>query len=237
MITVIHKKGDPTTPENYRPICSLPKLYKLFFTTIYNRLYAKLDSDLFLDQAGLRENPDDGSSYDVQTCCPENREWRTDMWVAAIDFQKPFDSIRHNAIWRSLRNHSISEHYICRLKKLYADQRATVWTDVESDEFEMARGTKQGDSLSSILFNSRLQSAMEKDIGTWNEKGLGIELESEKRYCTSNFRFPDDVLVMTNSPKHLKRMMTDFKKEVQKRKGLTFIQTRRKFSPIRKQTG
>ena len=47
--------------------------------------------------------------------------------------------------------------------KLYADQRATVLTDVESDEFRIARGATQGDPLSSLLFNSVLQSAMEKE--------------------------------------------------------------------------
>ena len=37
------------------------------------------------------------------------------MWVAAIDFKKAFDS-QHAAIWRCLRNHSVSEQYICVLK-------------------------------------------------------------------------------------------------------------------------
>ena len=36
-----------------------------------------------------------------------------DMWVAAIDFKKAFDSTQHEAIFRSLRNHSTSEQYNC----------------------------------------------------------------------------------------------------------------------------
>ena len=66
-------------------------------------------------------------------------------------------------------------------------------------------GTKQGDLLSSLLFNSVLQSAMEKDIETWNEKGLGIKLGGEKRDCISNLRFADDVLMMANSLMQLKK--------------------------------
>ena len=34
---------------------------------------------------------------------------------------------------------SVSEQYVCLLKKLYNDQRATVLTDVGSDEFGIAR--------------------------------------------------------------------------------------------------
>ena len=41
-------------------------------------------------------------------------------------------------------------------------------------------------SLSSLLFNSFLQSAMEKDIETWKDEGLGIKLSDEKRDCVSN---------------------------------------------------
>ena len=99
----------------------------------------------------------------------------------AIDFNKAFDSFQHEATWNSLRNHSISEQYICFLTKQNTDQRATVLTDVESDEFSIARGTKQGDLLSSLLFNSVLQSAMEKDIGIWKDEGLGIKLSDEKK--------------------------------------------------------
>ena len=54
-------------------------------------------------------------------------------------------------------------------------------TDVESDEFGIARGTKQGDSLSSLFFNLVLQSKIEKDIEIWNEKGLGMRLSDEKK--------------------------------------------------------
>ena len=42
-IKVIHKKGDVENVGNYRPICSLPALYKLFSTILYSRLYPRLD--------------------------------------------------------------------------------------------------------------------------------------------------------------------------------------------------
>ena len=69
----------------------------------------------------------------------------------------------------------------CLLKKLYADQRATVLTDVESDELRIACGTKQGDPLSSLLFNSVHQLSMETDIETWIEKGVGTKLSDQKK--------------------------------------------------------
>ena len=44
-IKVIHKKGDVENVSNYRPICSLPALYKLFSTILYGRLYPMLDQN------------------------------------------------------------------------------------------------------------------------------------------------------------------------------------------------
>ena len=63
----------------------------------------------------------------------------------------------------------------------------------------------------SLLLNADLRSAIEKDIETWNETGLGIKLGDGKRDCISYLRFAD-VIMMATSLKHLKRMITDFKK-------------------------
>ena len=55
-IKVIHKKGDVENVSNYRPICSLPALYKLFSTILYGRLYLVLDQKQAEDQAGFRKS-------------------------------------------------------------------------------------------------------------------------------------------------------------------------------------
>ena len=54
VISVIFKSGDPTLPQNYRPICIIPLLYKLFTKLLYKRLYPILDSAQCDHQAGFR---------------------------------------------------------------------------------------------------------------------------------------------------------------------------------------
>ena len=73
------------------------------------------------------------------------------MWTATIDFTKASDSITHQSIWNALKSCNIEYDYISLLKKIYKDQKASVQTDVESDMFEIKKGTKQGDPLSSLL--------------------------------------------------------------------------------------
>ena len=55
-IKVIHKKGDVENVRNYRPICSLLALYKLFSTILYGRLYPMLDQKQTEDQARFRKS-------------------------------------------------------------------------------------------------------------------------------------------------------------------------------------
>ena len=102
---MIHKKGDvENVMSNYRPICSLPALYKLFSTTLYGRLYPMLDQKQAEDQAGFRktyQTTDHLATYRLieQKCY----EWRIKMWTATVDFTKSSDSISHNSIWETLK--------------------------------------------------------------------------------------------------------------------------------------
>ena len=54
---VIHKKDDVENVSNYRPICSLPALYKLFSTIMHGRLYRMLDQRQAEDQTDFRKKP------------------------------------------------------------------------------------------------------------------------------------------------------------------------------------
>ena len=100
---VLHKKGDVENVGNYRPICSLLALYKLFSTILYERLHPRLDHKQAEDQAGFR------SSYQTTDHLATYRmferrchEWCIKMWIATIDFTKAFDSILHKSIWKAL---------------------------------------------------------------------------------------------------------------------------------------
>ena len=41
------------------------------------------------------------------------------MFISTIDFTKAFDSIKHSALWKSLRFYGIKPAYVKLLQKLY----------------------------------------------------------------------------------------------------------------------
>ena len=190
---MLHKKGDVENVGNYRPICSLPALYKLFSTILYRRLSPRLDQEQAEDQAGFRsscQTTDHLATYRMleQKC----HEWGIKMWIATIDFTKAFDSITHKSIWKALNSCGINHEYISLLKKVCEDQKASVQTDVESNMFEIKKGTKQGDLLSSLLFNTVLQNSLKDDIQRWQKKkGMGIylsdcEVRRRRAFCSQH---------------------------------------------------
>ena len=109
------------------------------------------------------------------------REWRFPLNISTIDFTKAFDRIKNQSLWTSLAHFGIETLYIDLLKRLHTDQKGTVMTDKESDQFEIKRGTKQGDPLISLLFNTVLQYALEGDLKRWQEGNEVIRLGDQKK--------------------------------------------------------
>ena len=56
------------------------------------------------------------------------REFQKDIYFCFIDFAKAFDCGDHNKLWKILKEMGIPDHLTCLLRKLYADQEATVRT-------------------------------------------------------------------------------------------------------------
>ena len=76
------------------------------------------------------------------------------------------------------------------LEKIYKDQKASVQTDEESEIFDIQKGSKQGDPLSSLLFNTVLQYALKNVVLKWQrKKGMGIYLRRPRT------RLPDELAI------------------------------------------
>ena len=213
VISVIHKSGDATQPQNYRPICIIPVLYKLFSKLMYRRLYPILDKAQCKDQAGFRNAYSTADHMFVFAMLQEkSEEFNLNTWVAAIDFKKAFDSINQNYLWGALVEQKVPNAYVTVLRRLYEDQSAQVKTDVLSRKFGIQRGTKQGDPLSSLLFNALLESVMSKVKKICVEKKYGIQmgfgsLETADDTRLTNLRFADDVLITGRSLQQLRDML------------------------------
>ena len=218
LIKVLHKSGDARLPQNYRPIATIPMLYKLFARLLYNRLEPVLDNQQHHDQAGFRKNRSTTDHLFTTTIIQEIcDEWQLPMWIAAVDFKKAFDSVTHEGLWSALAEQGVEPAYVHLLSKLYHKQTAKVKTDRLSRCFNIERGVKQGDPLSTLLFNCVSESLMRKIKSKWNTKRWGMRLQAhDSTERLTNLRFADDILLFATSRQHITNMLTDLSIEAGK---------------------
>ena len=50
------------------------------------------------------------------------------LLLCFIDYEKAFDCVDHNKLWKILNEMGVPDHLTCLLRNLYADQQATVRT-------------------------------------------------------------------------------------------------------------
>ena len=96
--------------------------------------------------------------------------------------------------------------YIRLLDQLYHGQQGKVHTDKLSKPFAIARGTKQGDPLSSLLFNAVLEDIMRDVKPAWIRRNIGLELGN---VLLSELRFADDLLLLATSTPAMRSMLGD----------------------------
>ena len=213
-IRVLFKKGDDRLPANYRPICIIPILYKLFSRVLCGRIKDILIAEQSYDQAGFRPGFScDDHLFAITILAEKCNEFNVPLWIATLDFKKAFDSISHASIWESLVAHGVPSIYVKTLSRLYSGQRAHVCCDVASRAFNISRGTKQGDPISPFIFNSVLEEVMRKVKAKWTTKGYGRQLGYSDYTVLTNLRFADDILLVGRSLPQIKRMIEDVQRE------------------------
>ena len=218
-IKVIHKKGDVEDVSNYRPICSLPAMYKLFSTILYGRLYPMLDQKQAEDQAGFRKT--------YQTTDPpcDVQNDGTEM-PGVVNQNVDCDGGLHEGFRLHLSQFYLGGTQIlqCRSRirqplggKFTKTRRRQYRQTAESESFDIQKGSKQGDPMSSLLFNTVLPYSLKDEIQRWQKKkGMGIYLSDQERDCLTNLRFADDVMLFATSKEQLRNMMYEFKKATEK---------------------
>ena len=82
------------------------------------------------------------------------REFQKNIYFCFTDYDKTFNCVYHNKLWKILKQIGIPEHLTCLLRNLYAGQEATVRIGHGTmDWLKIGKGVCQGCMLSPSLFN------------------------------------------------------------------------------------
>lgn len=202
-VILIHKKGDITKLNNYRPISLLSQIYKLFTRVLTNRLTLKIDCQQTREQAGFRSG---FSTMDhlhtVNNLIEKCNEYNLKLYMAFIDYEKAFDSIEIWAVLNSMTKCRIDSRYTKLIENIYSQASMYVLLQERTPLIPIKRGVRQGDTISPKLFIATLENVF-KELN-WSNRGVNINGE-----YLNHLRFADDILIISNDAAELQEMVTE----------------------------
>ncbi|KAK6750712.1 hypothetical protein RB195_002593 [Necator americanus] len=201
---LLYKKGDPHDIGNYRPICLLSVIYKLFTRVILNRIEKVLDEGQPCEQAGFRKG---FSTIDhihtVSKLIEVSREYKMPLCLTFIDLKKAFDSVQTEAVVEALDNQGVPTQYIKVLRELYSNFTTIISPFYKNIIIDVKRAVRQGDTISPKIFTATLENAMRKL--EWDD--MGVKVDGRQLH---HLRFADDIVLITPSISQAERMLTEF---------------------------
>ncbi|KAK6728975.1 hypothetical protein RB195_006185 [Necator americanus] len=219
---LIHKKGDREDLRNYRPICLLSVLYKVFTKIILTRISRTLDETQPQEQAGFRQGFScldhiQTVSRVIEVC----REYRLPLVLTFVDYEKAFDSVETNAILSALVDQGVDASYVRTLANCYERCTTKIQLFHRPLTIPIGKGVRQGDTISPKLFTAALQWIM-KSL-SWEERGIRVD----GRFL-SNLRFADDIVLFSSSTNEAETMLNELN-EAGKRIGLRINRKKTQF--------
>ena len=151
----IPKKGNAKECSNYSTIALISHTNKVMLKILQARLQQYVNPELPDVQAGFRKGRGTRDQIaNIHWIIEKARELQKNIYFCFTDYNKAFDCVDHNKLWKILKEMGIPDHLTGLLRNLYAGQEATVRTGPGMmDWFQIRKGVHQGYILSPCLFN------------------------------------------------------------------------------------
>ena len=203
IITPIYKKKDKLDCGNYRGISLLSHAGKIMSIILQRRILQKTEQILSEAQAGFRPGRATVDQiFSLRQLAEKYLEKDKHLYCCYIDFQKAFDSVWQNGLWRAMAFFGYPTKIIRLLQALYKQSQSAVRVNGElTDWFTTAVGVRQGCVISPQLFNILLELVM---LIALEDTEIGATIQG----ChINNLRFADDIVLIAENPEDLQTLV------------------------------
>ncbi|GBN86749.1 Retrovirus-related Pol polyprotein from type-1 retrotransposable element R2 [Araneus ventricosus] len=150
---LLPKSGDPSLPNNWRPIALSATIYKMFTKCLAARLSTWCERYDILSSCQKGFTPHDGvivHNYVLKNFLDSARKNHSDACIAWLDVTNAFGSIPHEAIFEMLTRLPFTD----LIRDIYANSSTKILSDGGlSRDIPVQSGVKQGCPISGLLFN------------------------------------------------------------------------------------
>ena len=155
---LIHKKGDPSLPENFRPVTLEPVSLKIFTSLLRNRVFTFLINNQYIEShyqngfmpcmSGIFEHIAEMSYI------TDHSKKQQSVTITLIDLKYFFGEVHFLLIQSILRYHYAPDEINCIVKMLCSDFcLSIIMNDFHTKYIAVEKGILQGDSFSPLIFN------------------------------------------------------------------------------------
>ena len=151
----IPKKDNTKECSNYCTIGLISHTSKVMLKIVYAGLQRYMNREFTDVQAGFRKGRGTRNQIaNIPLIIEKAREFQKKKKICLIEYDKTFDYVDCNKLWKILQQIGVPDYLTCLLRNLYAGQQATVRTGHgKTDWFQIEKGVCQGCIQSPCLFN------------------------------------------------------------------------------------
>ena len=151
----IPKKGNGKECPKYCTIVLISHASKVMLKMLQTRLQQYVNWELPHVQDWFRKGRRSRDQIaNINWIIEKAREFQKNIYYFLTDYNKAFDCVGQNKLWKILKEMGIPNNLTCLLRNQYAGQQATVRTGHGTmDWFQIGKGVFQGCILSPCLFN------------------------------------------------------------------------------------
>ena len=205
LVIKLPKKGDLRDCSNYRGIMLLSVPGKVLNRILLERMKEAVDPKLRDQQAGFRRNR---SCVDqiasLRIIVEQSLEWNSPLYINFIDFEKAFDSVDRETLWKLLRHYGVPEKMISLIRCTYQDMNCRiVHAGQMSESFEVKTGVRQGCLLSPFLFLLVIDWIM-KTVTAGRNNGIQWTLWTQ----LDDLDFADDIALLSHNCRQMQDKTT-----------------------------
>ena len=196
----IPKKGDLSNCSNYRGITLLSIPGKVFNRVLLNRMKKAVDPLLRDQQAGFRTNRSCTDQIaTLRIILEQSLEWNSPLYVNFVDYEKAFDSVDRQTLWRLLRHYGVPQKIVNVIRNSYEGMTCRVVHGQQlTDAFQVKTGVRQGCLLSPFLFLLAIDWVMKTST---HQKRNGIQWTLWDQL--EDLDFADDLALLSHTQQQM----------------------------------